>query len=259
MRSALYEGVVRHRRHASPAHEIRFRSLWVYLDLEEGDRAFAGSRLWGLERRALVSLRRPLAGDGGRPLVEAVRATVEARTGRRPEGRVGLLAMPRFAGLGFDPVRFFYVGDAGAPGLSALVAEVTNTPWHERHVYVATPEPGTAPGGAGLRAELPKAFHVSPFLPMDLRYRFRVRPPGPRLGLALEVRRGGAKVFEASLALRRREMDGAALWRALPRVAVQPARVLAGIYAHALRLHRKGAAFHPHPHVPSSARASVTR
>jgi len=149
-------------------------------------------------------------------------------------------------------VSFFYVFDAGGEALEAAVAEVTNTPWRERHAYVLAPEGGRA--APTLRARVPKGLHVSPFLPMDLEHRLRVRRPGRRLALAVEDTRRGARVLCARLVARRRPLDGPALAGALARFPLQPLRVLAGIYGHALRLALAGAPFHPHPGgAPASA------
>ena len=87
---------------------------------------------------------------------------------------------------------------AGHPdggGLDAIVLEVTNTPWGERHWYVFD-----ARGGAAT-ARTAKAMHVSPFLPMDLDYRVTWTDPGAALWLRIEAERGGVKIFEADLAL----------------------------------------------------------
>lgn len=255
MRSALYEGVVRHRRLVAPRHALAFRGAWLYLDLEEGDRAFRGSPLAGVDRPALATVRRRdhLPGRPG-ALADAVRDLVAERRGRRPRGRVGLLTMPRFAGLGFNPVSFFYCWDEDERGLEAVVAEVTNTPWRERHAYVL--------GGRGepvLRDAVPKDLHVSPFLPMDLEHRFRLRAPGRSLGVVIQDRRRGRPVFEARLALRRRELTARSLASALARSPFQPVRALAAIYLHALRLFLRRAPFHAHPSPTPRARASVPR
>jgi DUF1365 family protein len=94
---------------------------------------------------------------------------------------------------------------------------------------------------------------------MDLTYRFRVRAPGARLGLAIEVLRAGRPVLDARLALRRREIGGRALAAALPRAAFQPVRALGAIYAHALRLFLKRAPFHAHPTSTPRAPARASR
>jgi uncharacterized protein len=254
--SCLYEGRVVHRRFGSVAHAFSFPLCMVYLDLDELPRVFAGRWLWSTTRPALARFRRrDHLGDPAKPLDRCVRDLVERETGRRPEGPVRLLTQLRHAGYGFTPLSLYYCFERDAERLAAVVAEVTNTPWGERHRYVIGN--GTAPGvssGAAprarntLRSRQPKAFHVSPFLGMDLEYRFAVRTPGPRLGLRIANHEGsGACVFAASLALERREITGRSLARALARYPLMTWQGIAGIYWQALRLRRKGASFHPHP------------
>ncbi len=105
-----------------------------------------------------------------------MRDLVAERTGRRPAGPIALLANLRTWGWLFNPISLYFCADNGdgrRPGpISSLVAEVQNTPWHERTAYVVGP-----PGGHRFAKEL----HVSPFLPMDLDYELRYTAPGQRL------------------------------------------------------------------------------
>ena len=117
--------------------------------------------------RLLRFRRRDYLGPRAIPLDRAVRDAVEGRTGSRPEGPIRLLTQLRSFGHYFNPVTFYYCLDARGDGVEAVVAEVTNTPWGERHAYVL-------PGG---RADHPKLLHVSPFMAMDHEYSCRATPP----------------------------------------------------------------------------------
>lgn len=150
------------------------------------------------------------------------RDRVAVATGVRPDGPVMRLQ----AGPGFNPVRFHYVFHAGA--LLAVVAEVTSTPWGERCRYVLDPDGG----------RVDKAMHVSPFMPMDQQYAWRLTEPGERLVVHLENHQDGERVFDATLRLTRSARA--------PRRAQTP-RILARIYLQALRLRFKGAPHHPRP------------
>ena len=228
MESAIYEGTVRHTRRAEPAHAFTQRLFTVYLDLAELDRVFAGRWLWGVERRRLVSFRRAdHLGDATVPLDRAVRDLVRARTGRRVEGPIRTLTQLRTAGYVFNPVTFHYAFTPEGE-LDAVVADVSNTPWNERHRYVLGAE------GGRVDARTTKTFHVSPFLPMDHEYRFRFAAPGDALSASIENFAGGERVFDARLELERREIDGPALARTLVRFPWMTAQVVGGIYWQAL-------------------------
>jgi uncharacterized protein len=223
--SCVYEGWVRHRRMEPVAHTFRYPLYLVYLDLDETD-VLARSRLWS---RIARFDRADHLGDPERPLRTEVLDLVEAQTGSRPAGPVRVLTQLRHFGIGFNPVSFYYCFDE-ADQLAAVAAQVTNTPWGERHAYV-------------LGERVGKQLHVSPFLSMDGEYACRFSLPGRTLQVQIE----SAPAFDATLSLLRREIDAALLRRLLVRYPVPPLAVLARIYLQALRLKLRGVPYHPHP------------
>jgi uncharacterized protein len=240
--SAIYEGVVSHRRRTPVEHAFRMRLSMEYLDLAELPQALAGVP------PVLARFRRAdYLGDPALPLDEAVRELVEERLGVRPAGPVRMLAHLRSFGHCFNPVVFYWCFAPDGVGVEAVVAEVTNTPWGERHAYVTA---GTGNAEHVLESRHEKALHVSPFMAMQMTYRWRVATPGERLAVRIENRdRDGALVFDAQLALRRRELTRATLVRTLLRRPAPSVRALAAIYREALRLRLKGAPWHAKPAV----------
>jgi DUF1365 family protein len=175
--SCLYEGVVRHRRLRPVANTFAKRLFMVYLDLDELPRVFRGRWLWSATRPAPVWFRRAdHLGDPAVPLAQAVRDLVEARTGRRPAGPIRLLTNLRTVGYVFNPLSLFYCFDPAGGRVEAVVAEVSNTPWNERHCYVLAAT--DAEVGPVQRFETPKELHVSPFMGMRQTYRWTLRRPG---------------------------------------------------------------------------------
>lgn len=247
LQSAVYEGVVRHHRLAPRPHAFSYRIAQLYLDLEEIDRVFAGRWLWSCEARNLAEFRRSdYLGPGGLPLTEAVKRLVERHTGRRPAGPVRLLTHPRYAGYIFNPVSFYYCYGADGVALHAIVAEITNTPWGERHAYVLPVESARR---QVLRWEwtFPKAFHVSPFVGPQRDYAWRFSAPGERLRVHMSVLRAQKPELEATLSLERRPLTGASLARVLWRYPLMTAKVIGAIHWEALRLWLKRTPVHDHP------------
>ena len=234
--SAIYEGSIRHRRFAVKQHEFRYRIAMAYIDLDELPELLGG-RLTRT-RPGLVRFRRSdYLGDPAIPLDHAVRSLVEARLGSAPQGPIRLLTHLRTLGHCFNPVSFYYCFAPDGETLEAIVAEVTNTPWGERHAYVLQAGDPIPRGG------FDKALHVSPFMPMDQRYTWRAPAPGPTLSVQIESTQNDHKAFDATLGLKRRPLTR----RSLLRRPGATLGMLALIYGHAVALKLKGVPIQPHP------------
>jgi DUF1365 family protein len=247
MHSALYTGRLSHHRRRPVPHSFDYPVCYAWLDLAELDEVFRGRWFWSTRRPALAWWRRAdYLGDPATSLDTAVRDRVAAETGRRPTGPVRMLTLLRTWGHCFNPVSFYYCYGADGHTVDALIAEITNTPWGERHAYVLPASAGTCDAGM-LRFRFDKCFHVSPFMPMDQEYDWTFGEPGAALRIRMVNRRDGERVFDAALALERREITGASLAWALARHPFATVNVLRRIYWQALRLWLKRIPFHAHP------------
>lgn len=243
-RSGIYEGWVRHRRFAVTPNAFRYRLFMMYLDLAELSELFERRWFWSDRRWALARFRRDdHFGDPAKPLDQAVRDLVEARLGRRPIGRIGLLTHLRYFGFVMNPVSFFFCYEEGSDRVEAIVLEVQNTPWCERHLYVLDGTQQTEKN----RFRVAKDFHVSPFLGMDIEYDMVITPPTERLIVHMDCRSGDRSELDATLHLRRTEITGGSLARVLCQYPVMTLKVAAGIYWQALKLWWKKCPIFSHP------------
>jgi hypothetical protein len=240
--SCAYVGTVRHRRFEPVEHEFTYPMFLPYLDLDELPGVLARTRLWSATGPALARFRRAdFLGDPAVPLADAARDVARRETGAAASGPVRMLASLRYFGHVFNPVAFYFCFQPGGTALDAVVAEVTNTPWGERHAYAF------AAHGPVADARLRKAFHVSPLMGMEHEYRVRITSPGERLAVHIASSRDGRRAFDATMSLRRRALGTGTLDRLLMRYPAMTLRVLGSIYFEAARLRLKGARYHPHP------------
>jgi uncharacterized protein len=250
--SAVYTGRLTHARRAPKRHVFSYRLNMLYLDLDEIDTLSAA---WILRRGrfGLLSFcRADYLGPAHQPLKKTVLDLVETRLGMRPSGPVRLLTQVRWFGYVFNPVSFYYCFADDGHTLQAIVAEITNTPWQERHAYVLPA------ADQEVRAAFQKAFHVSPFFDMAQRYRWLLTTPGDRLAVTMVNEKDGREVFSASLSLEREPLTSTSLVRAVLRYPLMAWRVHLGIYMQAFALWRKRTPYFDHPARENATEAGRT-
>lgn len=210
---------------------------YLYLDLDEIDEVFAQSRLWSSIGRGFIEFRRSDYLPGPLPLIDQVRETVERLSGEAFTGKICLLTTPRRLGHCMNPISLFYCFNDDQ--LQYVLAEVHNTPWDQRHVYLLEGPEFTNPTA--------KTFHVSPFMPMDTTYGWDLSDPGETLSVGIKVSQNGQALFTASMNMQKEEFTAANLGSITRRQLSQAFLTMSAIYFQAAKLWRKKVPFFRHP------------
>ena len=236
-----------HRRLRPRRHEFAYRGFWFVIDVDEIDALAGGCRLFSRNRFNLFSFHDRDYGDrsGAAPRADVERQMAAA--GLTPDGgAIRLLTLPRILGYVFNPLSVYFIS-APTAGCGRSCGRSSNT-FGERHAYlipVADPE---APGDP---AECAKQLHVSPFLDMDMTYRFRVAPPAERTTVTIIGADAEGAMLVAAMNGARREFGDGALLGAFASVPFMTLKVVVAIHWEALRHLAEG---RPLPRRPAAAR-----
>ena len=245
--SCLYTGTVMHRRFKPRAHRLNYRVFWCLFDLDELSHLPSRLRLFSSKGFNLFGFRNADHGDGSdRPLREQVEAHLATAGIDLGGGAIRLLCMPRLLGFVFNPISVYYCYDRRG-ALKTLLYQVHNT-FGQRHSYLI---PVDNKPGEPLEQRCLKAFYVSPFMDMDIAYRFQVQPPDKRVALVIESSDAQGPVLIASLTGERHALTDTALLRAFLSFPLMTLKVVAGIHWEALKLWIKGMRLRPRPPAPS--------
>lgn len=245
MDSCIYEGRVSHARSTPAMHRFSYRLFMMYIDLAELPGLFEKRWFWSATGPSLARFRRSdHLGPEDEPLDESVRELVAKETGRRPNGPIRLLTNLSYFGFCFNPVSFYYCFDESGTDVEFIVVEVNNTPWGEQHPYVVR---CTRVDRRAWRFRPSKKLHVSPFMPMDIRYHWTLAKPGEQLSVYMANFQDNKKLFDATMSLERRPISSGSLARVLMRFPFMTLKVIAAIHWEALRLWLKRVPFHEHP------------
>ena len=238
LNSGIYWGNVRHRRFGDVPHQFSYQLYMMGIDIDELSQLCAKSMIFGrkwynpirfLEKDYLKSE----LGDLKQRIDQKVR---QLGGNWNDSNRVVMLAQCRCFGLYFSPINCYFCYDE-QDQCRYMLAEVSNTPWRERHYYLVDLK---------LNFRNKKAFHVSPFMDLNMDYLWKVRPPKKSTLVHIE-NHTSCKMFDATLSLSKWEFNASKLMKTLSLIPVMTLKVVLGIYWQALQLFFKKVPFVAHP------------
>lgn len=238
--SAIYCGTVYHERFKPTQHKFLYDIylFWLKLDEEELTALSENLKHFSINSWARARFKRQdYLNDDSKPLKDAVLDKMRSLNGNKAlSGDVFMLGQLRMWGLYFSPVNFYYLRQNDG-SFSHMLAEVSNTPWNERHYYLVD---------LATQDDTKKAFHVSPFNPMDMTYKWRITQPSDRLSLVMDCVRQD-KEFCAGINLSKITLDNANLTKVMKRIPSMTMKTVLGIYWQALKLFLKKTPLYTHP------------
>lgn len=245
MESAIYTGTLRHRRFEPKRHEFTYPVFLSFLDIDRIPELMRVSPFSSYNRFNWASFHeRDHFGDPTLRLRAKLQADAAAHGIRLPDGPIFLLTHLRYLGYNFNPISLFYCYGADRK-LETILAEVNNTFGETRNYWLSAGSIENASRPHVHRCT--KSMHVSPFMPMELDYRFVLPPPGDRLVAHMSTLSGERSNFDATLILHRETWSAPALHRALRRFPWMTAKVITAIHWEALKLYLKKVPVYTHP------------
>lgn len=237
LESALYVGEVYHQRVVPKHHEFTYKIFLFWIKLNELPRL--NNEVKGFSNRGFAPTqfkREDYLGDTSLSLEHAVLDKMNELCDSTLQGDVFLLGQVRMFGLYFSPVNFYFLRDQEL-GFTHMLAEVSNTPWNKRHHYLVD-----------LKHQKPcdKAFHVSPFNPMDMQYHWSVKTPDEDLNLKLSCFKQ-QRHFTAALNMTKKSLNSKTLLRVILSIPSMTIKTVFGIYWQALKLFIKRVPFYGYP------------
>lgn len=250
--SGVYFGEVVHQRMRPRKHRLRYKVFSLLLDLDDLEPISERSIMFGFNRPAFFSVHDADHGDG-----QDIRRWVERQLMASGLGesshQILMLTYPRILGDVFNPLTVFFCYKPDG-NLGAVIHEVHNT-FKVRHAYTL---PVTAGGKEIVRQRSRKEFYVSPFIPMDCSYDFRIQPPGDVVRVVIREEDHEGLLLAAAFSGDRRPLTDVNLLKAAFKYPLMTLKVVIGIHWEAVRLFLKGAPYFPRGSAEKSSKTGST-
>lgn len=244
-KSSIYLGNINHRRLSPKKHSFNYTLYMLALDASEVEKQQSPSWLFGFSKfHPLRFFEKDYIKSEPGSLNQRIRNKVTELGGDTDISRVLMLVQVRCFGIYFSPANFYFCYDQ-SDNCTYMLAEVSNTPWNERHFYLVNLQN---------KDEMinEKYFQVSPFMDLNMSYFWQVKPPSSdyeKLAINIQSKRENLqsgkmdKLFDVSLLMHKKEFTHKSLLGVWCQLPVMTIKVVFSIYWQALKLFIKGIPF----------------
>jgi DUF1365 family protein len=235
MRSAIYSGMVKHSRVLPRAHEFCYPVSMFYLSYVEIPQLCKQFALLSYSKFNFLSFN-----PNEYLTIAAIKQHISDKGYYYEDDNVFLLTNLSYLGYCYNPVSFYYCYDTDDV-LQYILAEINNTPWDERYVYVLSCDSDDIN-----KFSLDKQFHISPFMPMEMQYQWDFSHISEHIKIKLQNYIADSLQFEATLGLKKSELSSINLLKYVLKYPFSTQRTLIRIYWQAFRLWLKRVPFYSH-------------
>ncbi|GAA0206392.1 DUF1365 domain-containing protein [Kangiella japonica] len=258
LNNALVKGWVRHRRYKPKRHQFEYKMTWTLLDLDKVEQTFEQCRYWSIEKTNIVSFRqkdfhqdhasKSYRHPPPQVTMQNIIQSIGREKGKEFNGKVFMMSHLRNYGYNFNSVCFYFCYDLNNK-LEYIVSEITNTPWGERHSYIFDCiEDDDSKRQSIMQFNFNKEFHVSPFIKMDMHYRWTFKVTQKKLRVHMVILTNeGKKYFDTTFTAELLPLTNKAMKQYAFRNALQPQKMSFLIYWQALKLWLKRFKVYDHP------------
>ena len=250
LQNSLYTGLVTHTRVHPLYHNFKYKMLWYCLDLDRLTSFFERLKFHAYDKFNLISFHQKdyENTDSNTDLKTAVQQIILENTGQHFHGKIFILTQLRFLGFVFNPVTFYFCFDE-QDQLKYTIAYITNTPWNEKKPYVFSRDIAESHKCERIehKTEFKKAFHISPFNPMDMHYQWQFYLEPNKIEINMDCYQGANLAMNAHMKLSQQPIAARRAFTIPLTYPFQGIKVLGGIYWQAFKLWLKRAPLYTHP------------
>lgn len=241
----IYAGKLRHRRYHERNHEFNYALSMFLFDVAAINETFSPISNIGIEKFNWYTFRRSdYLDNASLPLDLAARKLIKDKLGFDVQGKILLLTQLACLGYCFNPISVYFAYDKSHIDIEAIIIEVTNTPWSEKHTYVLDMRKSKLKNGI-YTCKFKKELHVSPFMSMEYEYVFNFKLSDQAIIVHMESFKNNDRHFDATLSLQ--AIPNQPKKRMSIRYSLMTYKIASAIYWQALKLLVKGVTFHSYP------------